>query len=571
MGNFITTVIGQRKHVDWETAKQVYIYDIQPYIDIIIISTIIITFVVFFRIFLSWFTKFFDEMIEGVNTLEDKDKNIHLSKELDFMEQKLNQIKKNMERSAELERELEKRKNDLIIYLAHDIKTPLTSVLGYLDLLEAIPNMPIEQRCQHIKITLDKAHRLEKLINEFFEIASYNSGDVPLDKKEINLNHMYLQISEEIQPLLEKNNKQLVINVEKNTKLIADGEKLARAFTNIIKNAINYGTDESLIEINVQKTHQTVEISIKNLGIISEKDLKTIFVKFYRADKARQTKTGGSGLGLAIAKDIVNLHGGTIKVDCDETHTVFTILLPLNGESENIQNFDRKECRVDQPIKPTYLNLRELFESNAKIIAILMVTMTLFVFYFNGAWQHGSRDVAMEIHQSNNQETISYRFVVETIIEKQQKLGRSDKEVETALFQIRDTRKYWLSNANDKDKSSILTTGKSHFSSFGGYGFSVNHKAFTLNETYELIFDYLKNKKNIPENKIYGYDISNCIDPKMTALYDTEDKGVANGYEKDNIFIAEYETSEEGVYNYLILVCNDGESEWKIIYDGLDY
>lgn len=570
MGNLITTVIGQRKHVDWETAKQVYIYDIQPYINIIIIGTIIITFVVFFRIFLSWFTKYFDEMIEGVNTLEDKDKNIHLSDELDFMEQKLNQIKKNMERSAELERELEKRKNDLIIYLAHDIKTPLTSVIGYLDLLEAIPNMPIEQRCQHIKITLNKAHRLEKLINEFFEIASYNSGDVPLDKKEINLNHMYSQISEEIQPLLEKNNKQLVSNVEKNTILIADGEKLARAFTNIIKNAINYGIDESLIEINVRKTHNTVEISIKNLGIICEKDLKTIFAKFYRADKARQTKTGGSGLGLAIAKDIVNLHGGTIKVDCDETHTVFTILLPLNGESENIQNLERKECKLDKPITPTSLNLKEFCKDNAKIIVILLVILIFFVFYFNDVLQHGPRDVAMEIHQKN-QETISYRFVVETILESQQKLGYSDKEVETALFHIRATRKHWVSNANNKEKSSILTTGTSNYSSFGGYGFSVNHKAFTLNETYDLIFNYLRNKKKIPENKIYGYDISNCIDPKMIALYDREDKGVANGYENDNLFIAEYETSEEGVYNYLILVCNDSESEWKIIYDGLDY
>ena len=393
MGNFITTIISQRKHVNWATARDVYLYDIRPYIDIIIVGTIIITFVVFFRIFLSWFTKYFDEMIEGVNTLEKKDKNIHLSSELDFMEEKLNQIKGNMERSAELEKELEKRKNDLIIYLAHDIKTPLTSVIGYLDLLEAIPDMPIEQRCQHIKITLDKAHRLEKLINEFFEIASYNSGDVPLDKKEINLNHMYLQISEEIQPLLEKNNKELVINVEKNTKLMADGEKLARVFTNIIKNAINYGKKGSIIEVNAQKTDDTVEVNIKNLGIISKKDLETIFVKFYRADKARQSETGGSGLGLAIAKDIVTLHGGTIKVDCDETHTVFTILLPLDGESKSIINLERKECRLDKPIKPTSLKLKELCKDNAIIIAILIVIFTLFVFLLNDAWQHGFSDV----------------------------------------------------------------------------------------------------------------------------------------------------------------------------------
>ncbi|WP_243141118.1 sensor histidine kinase [Alkaliphilus pronyensis] len=333
IGNIIARIISNTKDVDWDTASRMYYYSIRQYMNTIISGIILITFIVFFRIFLWWFTKYFDEMIAGVNAITVKGEEIRMSDELNFMENQLNSIKRNLERSAEAERELEKRKNELIIYLAHDIKTPLTSVIGYLNLLEEIPDMPIEQRSKHVKITLEKSYRLEKLINEFFEVARYNTDNITLDKKEIDLNQMMIQIADEIHPLLEKKNKSISSEIEENTKLYVDGEKIARVFINIIKNAISYGDDNSIIDIFTYEKENCIEIKIKNKGIIPQKDLETIFDKFYRADSARQTATGGTGLGLAIAKDIVTLHKGKIFAECDCNHTIFTVELPNKLQS----------------------------------------------------------------------------------------------------------------------------------------------------------------------------------------------------------------------------------------------
>lgn len=296
--------------------------------------TLVVIFVflaIMLKFSLSWFTKYFDEVIAGVDKLvEESGDEITLSPELDFMEKKLNQIKNNLEKKKKAALHAEQRKNDLVVYLAHDLKTPLTSVIGYLSLLDEAPDMPPEQRAKYVGITLEKAYRLEQLINEFFEITRFNLQTIVLNKEKINLLFMLQQMADEFYPILAPQRKAVSVSVPEGLVLYGDADKLARVFNNILKNAIAYSYEDSVIEISAGKQDKYVEISFTNRGNpIPQAKLDTIFEKFYRLDSARSTDTGGAGLGLAIAKEIVKAHDGTISVESTLEKTVFTVRLPV--------------------------------------------------------------------------------------------------------------------------------------------------------------------------------------------------------------------------------------------------
>ena len=139
-------------------------------------------------------------------------------------------------REKQLEQETA-RKNDLITYLAHDLKTPLASVIGYLCLLDENPNLPATLREQYTGITLDKAYRLEQLINEFFEITRYNLHDIVINPGKIHLRPMLMQIADEFYPILAPEGKSIVLDIPQDIDLIGDADKLARVFNNLLKNA----------------------------------------------------------------------------------------------------------------------------------------------------------------------------------------------------------------------------------------------------------------------------------------------------------------------------------------------
>ena len=238
--------------------------------------------------------------------------------------------KKQARKNLRLAQENEQRKNDLIVYLAHDIKTPLTSMIGYLSLLNEINDMPLKQRVKYINIALEKSYRLEDLINELFDISRFNAETIILSKEELNLTMMLEQIVDDFYPILKENNKEITIKSDDKIIIYADSDKIARVFGNIIKNAINYSINNDKIEIEVKKDNQNVIVKVKNKGAkIPEEKLKRIFEKFYRADSSRTSKTGGSGLGLAIAKEIVELHNGKIIATSNDLETVFEVVLPL--------------------------------------------------------------------------------------------------------------------------------------------------------------------------------------------------------------------------------------------------
>lgn len=227
------------------------------------------------------------------------------------------------------------RKNDLITYLAHDLKTPLTSVIGYLSLLDEAADMPAEQRAKYVHVALEKAYRLEKLTNEFFEITRYNLQQVILEKERVDLFFMLMQMTDEFYPLLQAHGNEILLQVEDNMSIYGDPDKLARVFQNILKNAIAYSYENTKIEIRARATEELVKISFQNKGrTIPKQKLDSLFEKFFRLDEARTTNTGGAGLGLAIAKDIVTLHGGSIRAESENETTTFVVELPRLQEAE---------------------------------------------------------------------------------------------------------------------------------------------------------------------------------------------------------------------------------------------
>ncbi len=221
------------------------------------------------------------------------------------------------------------RKSDLITYLAHDLKTPLASVIAYLNLLEESPDLPPNQRAKYVGITLDKANRLEQLVEELFEIIRFNLQTININDERINLKFMLEQMADEFYPILLSQGKTISVLCAEGLVLRGDSDKLARVFNNILKNAAVYSYENTEITVSAEQKQEGIEIRFQNLGDpIPKQKQEVIFEKFYRLDTSRTTKTGGAGLGLAIAKEIVKAHGGRISVQSDAIATLFTVEIP---------------------------------------------------------------------------------------------------------------------------------------------------------------------------------------------------------------------------------------------------
>ena len=221
----------------------------------------------------------------------------------------------------------EQRRQELIAFLAHDLKTPLTSVLGYLQLLKDGPGLDAGQRARYTGIALDKARRLEELVGEFFDI---NTMELALEHRDpIQLSFLLEQLADEFYPLFGE--KQLVCTPEIAPHLVVegDGDRLARVFDNVLRNAVSYSERGSAVGLTARREAGQVVVRITNQGLdIPERELSNIFEKFYRLDAARSTRSGGAGLGLAIAREIVELHGGTIRAESTGGQVTFVISLP---------------------------------------------------------------------------------------------------------------------------------------------------------------------------------------------------------------------------------------------------
>jgi len=275
---------------------------------------------------------YLQEVIDASKTVyQQNDSTIELSEPLKNMEKQMNQIKMAVLLSQQAVREAESKKNELVMYLAHDIRTPLTSVIGYLSLLEEAPDMPTPQKAKYIGTALKNAQRLEKLINEFFEITRYNTQQIKLTKENVDLYYMLVQLVDEFYPVLSVKGNSATLHADENLTVYADSEKLARVFNNILKNAVQYSYPHTEIIISAKTDNENLVITFENHGqTIPPDQLPSIFEKFNRLDEARKSDTGGTGtgLGLSIAEEIVHLHGGEISVQSENDKVTFTVSLP---------------------------------------------------------------------------------------------------------------------------------------------------------------------------------------------------------------------------------------------------
>mgnify|MGYP001851935151 CR=1 FL=1 len=308
-------------------------YDLYSWIvynrDIVLYFYIGIVLAIIIYKFISKYVNSINEVYNSLGLiLKETNETIKLPSEVNEFTEKLNDIKSDYITSKNNAKEAEQKKNDLIMYMAHDLKTPLTSIIGYLTLLNDEKNISRELQEKYIKIALDKSLRVEELINQFFDITRYNLHSMPINRSEINISYLLKQLIDECYPMLEKNNLKCTLNAPDKVIYIGDGDKLARAFGNLLKNAISYSYKNTVIEINVEEQLDRLYITFRNKGAkIPEYKLEKLFEKFYRGDESRTSSTGGAGLGLAITKEIIELHNGTISVKNDDEYIEFNIVL----------------------------------------------------------------------------------------------------------------------------------------------------------------------------------------------------------------------------------------------------
>lgn len=303
---------------------------LQMRIDVIFILYLVIGLSCIFYYFWKKPWKYLEEVITATQTVYEQNKHsISLSEPLREVEHQMNEIKMSVLLHEQAAKEAENKKNELVMYLAHDIRTPLTTVIGYLSLLDEAPDMPMDQKAKYIGIALEKAERLETLLNELFEITRYHTNTVQVKRKKIDLYALLAQVIDDFYPVLSSNGNNVSVSAEDNLFILGDPEKLARVFNNLLKNAVAYSYPKTEISVFAVKKDNDIIVVFKNHGAtIPAEQLPIIFEKFNRLDNARVSDTGGAGLGLSIAKEIINLHGGKIAAQSSNETIIFTITLP---------------------------------------------------------------------------------------------------------------------------------------------------------------------------------------------------------------------------------------------------
>ena len=337
-------------HMDSEMANEWYGRIFMDHKTVFLVIGFIILFLIFYNLLVKRMLHYLSSVEAAIDAIQrEDDEQIVLVPELKPLEDKLMALRATLKRK-EMETAIsEQKKNDLVVYLAHDLKTPLTSIIAYLTMLDQRKSMPDEDREKYIHVTFEKASRLRELINEFFEITKFNLQDIVLEKEQLNLSFLLEQLADESYGVLKDKYLTCSVKTDDDLMVMGDPDKLARVFDNLLRNAIAYSYTDTEIEIEARAKGTDIVITFKNQGHeIPEQNLKLIFEKFYRVDNARSSQTGGSGLGLSIAKRIVELHGGIIEATSDWERTTFTVVLP--GIYNPTQKVEIPEKEEEDPL-----------------------------------------------------------------------------------------------------------------------------------------------------------------------------------------------------------------------------
>lgn len=337
---------------------------VQDYLVFIMAAIILVGWTLITHHFITLPLRYLDEIVGASGKLiTSREESVRLSKVLGEVEEQLNRFRLQGLSAESMAKEAEQRKNDLVIYLAHDLKTPLTSVIGYLSLLQDEPQISPQLRERYTGIALDKALRLEELIGEFFDITRFNLTTLTLEPEQVNLSRMLEQITYEFQPVLSDKGLSWQLDIQPEVQMNCDPDKLQRVFDNLIRNAVNYSYPDTPVSLSMKLVQDPppeaaafgapglarplalkgpaspsggpetvwVRIKVSNHGrTIPPEKLGRIFEQFFRLDSSRSTSTGGAGLGLAISKEIAELHGGRIQAESENEQITFTLWLPLS-------------------------------------------------------------------------------------------------------------------------------------------------------------------------------------------------------------------------------------------------
>ena len=333
-------------HMDSEMANDWYGRIFMDHNTVFLVIGFIILFLIFYNLLVKRMLHYLSSVEAAIDAIQrEDDEQIVLVPELKPLEDKLMALRATLKRK-EMETAIsEQKKNDLVVYLAHDLKTPLTSIIAYLTMLDQRKSMPDEDREKYIHVTFEKASRLRELINEFFEITRFNLQDIVLEKEQLNLSFLLEQLADESYGVLKDKYLTCSVKTDDDLMVMGDPDKLARVFDNLLRNAIAYSYTDTEIEIEARAKGTDIVITFENQGHeIPEQNLKLIFEKFYRVDNARSSQTGGSGLGLSIAKRIVELHGGIIEATSDWERTTFTVVLPgIHNPTQKVEIQEKEE------------------------------------------------------------------------------------------------------------------------------------------------------------------------------------------------------------------------------------
>lgn len=332
----LTMLAGYAKKSEWDNALLGMIGESDVIIVLGYVLVGILVFSVTFLMLQDQSVRYVGKISDAMNSIAEGDLNTTVDvvgdDEFSLMAESLNKMVEEIRKLMDKERESERTKNELITNVAHDLRTPLTSIIGYLELLSGKVQLPPEMQKKYIDIAYSKSRRLEKLIEDLFGFTKMNYGKIAMHVSQVDIVKLLGQLLEEFYPNFADKGLSYELQSNVPAKIItADGNLLARLFDNLINNAIKYGAEGKRIIVKINAEDETVQISVTNYGyVIPAEELPLIFEKFYRVEQSRSTHTGGTGLGLAIVKNIVDMHGGTISVKSDLDGTVFTVVLQVN-------------------------------------------------------------------------------------------------------------------------------------------------------------------------------------------------------------------------------------------------
>lgn len=310
----------------------------------LIILLIIIALTVFLLVFFlltRQMTGYIGNILKGAQQMADGDFEYRIDvlyqDEFSCIADSINRMADTVQRMQKREQESEQTKNELITNVAHDLRTPLTSIIGYIDIVNTRKDLSDEQKEEYLKITWEKARKLEGLINELFNFTKISYGGMPMNMASIDLIKLLEQEVDELYPYFEENSLNCIFEPDVDRCMVmADGERLARVFDNLLGNAIRYGKNGKIIRIRTKTEPGSIKVQTINYGsVIPQESIPYLFEKFYKVDTARQSSDQGTGLGLAIAKSIVESHGGGITVSSSFDGTVFEVTLPVTEKTAN--------------------------------------------------------------------------------------------------------------------------------------------------------------------------------------------------------------------------------------------